>query len=647
MRRIIERILILILAVSGLQTGAQCQNNGPATGEVTKPIPAELAVCDSLSDLIESISSSPANDPEVQILAELLIEEAGKVGSLKYMGRGYYAKSRTMGGGENRKEALELMHTATRLLEAGHDSTYLPRALYTTAAIEYLLEDLDNAQRDAEKAISAADAVGDTSVYIISINVIALIQKELGNYQAAIDYLEPNLERVGIRGKYYLMQNLGVIYKEMGEWDKARSLFHEGAIYYEKVGLTSPLGTALNNLGTIYLRTNDPQTALVYIQKAVGLMNERTSPRVKGLLYMNRGVAYQKLGNCRMAVKDFVVAKETLSRANERKNLGIALENEADCRFRLGEYKLGYQLLDSAKVIGDSLADVGRAESIAELEQKYRQETQKQRIEDLKKENSIILERNEAIGESARNQKIALVLLVVVIGMLAVLSFVLFRLQRIRFKRRTESDKQLLLRQQIKPHFIFNAMNSIQHFLVHDRKKEGLIYLGKFGELLRSILNNSEKDLVSISEELKLIRYYLEMEKVRTNDKFDFEIKVDPGIDTEDLHMPGMVLQLLVENAIWHGIAPKEGRGLIEVLVRREKGQLDIVVRDNGVGLNHKQSGKKLPRKSFGLELVRQRIKRLNWNRVSYLFSLEEEKDGSGAVKGTLARIILQGKLSN
>lgn len=647
MRRITGKILILMLTVMGLHSSAQSQKNAPASSQASGQIPPELAVCDSLSDLIETISRNAGSEPEVQILADLLIEEAGKVGSLKYMGRGYYAKSRTIGVGENRQEALQLMHTAARLLEAGQDSSYLPKALYSTAAIEYLVEDLESAQRDAVKAIAAAEASHDTTVFMVSVNIVALIQKELGNYQAAIDYLEPNLERVGTRGKYYLMQNLGVIYKEMGEWEKAKSSFSQVAIYYEKIGLTSELALTLNNLGTVSLRTNDPQKALDYLEKALNLAGDRASPRMKGLIRMNRGVAYRDLGNCRLAVKDFEVAKKILGQVNERKNLAVALENEAECRFQLGQAELAYQLLDSAKVIGDSLADISRTESIAELEQKYRQESQKQRIEDLKKENAIVLERNDAIAESVRNQRITLVLLLVVIGMLAILGIVLFRLQRIRYKRRTESDKQLLLRQQIKPHFIFNAMNSIQHFLVHDRKKEGLIYLGKFGELLRSILKNSENDLVSIAEELKLIRYYLDMEQVRTNDKFDYEVKVEPGIEVEELYMPGMILQMLVENAIWHGVAQKEGRGLIEVRVRKSNGKVEVVVRDDGVGLFYNRPGKNLPRKSFGLDLVRQRIKRLSWNKVSFLFSLEEEKDSAGATRGTLARIIIQGKSSN
>ncbi|HHG85410.1 MAG TPA: tetratricopeptide repeat protein [Bacteroidetes bacterium] len=631
---------ILVLILLGLFCGAlRAENQLPAG-----PDSLALARCENLFARIKGLLRFPSEHEAIISKADSLIVLARQAGSVKYLGRALYAKGASEAAGENREVGLNTLQTATRFLEVSKDSFYLSKVYYSTAAVEFLMEELEQAQRDVERSIMVARLVKDSLGLTLSLNVMALIQKELGNYEIAIDYLKGGLDDVGGRLRYYLLQNLGLVYKKMEKYGAAKSCFSEVAAYYEENGLNAELRIALNNLATVELRMENPGKAIEHLRKAEAMGDLNKPTRLEGLLQINLGVARQRLGRYREAVNNFVEARSILGRLKERSNLGKAMENEAECRFLLGEYQVAYELLDSAKIIGDSLQDLSRVETIAELEQKYRQETQKQRIADLKKENTMILDRNEAIATSARNQRITLILLVVILATLALLGFVLFRLQRTRYQRRTEADKQLLLRQQIKPHFIFNAMNSIQHFLVHDQKKEGLLYLGKFGTLLRLILNNSENDLVPVSEELRLIRHYLEMEQIRINHKFDYKIEIEEGIEVDDLYMPGMVLQVLAENAIWHGIAPGEGQGLIRVSVRNREGNVEVSVQDNGIGLVKSRAKKSGSRRSFGLELVRKRIKRVNWDKVTFLFRLEEEKEANGEVKGTLARIIFKGK---
>lgn len=175
--------------------------------------------------------------------------------------------------------------------------------------------------------------------------------------------------------------------------------------------------------------------------------------------------------------------------------------------------------------------------------------------------------------------------------------------------------KQHLLRQQINPHFIFNTLNSIQSSLLLEDEEKTLNLFNKFSNLIRQVLQNSTRAFIPLDEELSLLENYLALEKVRTNNKFDYEIEIEEGLDTSIEEVPSMVLQIFLENSIWHGIIPKKESGWIKIKVYREDGQLLINIEDNGVGLQYAAINKKShqhAKKSLGTKLVKQRLNLLN-----------------------------------
>jgi LytS/YehU family sensor histidine kinase len=188
----------------------------------------------------------------------------------------------------------------------------------------------------------------------------------------------------------------------------------------------------------------------------------------------------------------------------------------------------------------------------------------------------------------------------------------------------------------------------VQHFLLHDQKREGLLYLGKLGTLLRLILNNSEKDLVPLDQELDLIQHYLEMEQMRTNNKFEFEIHQPQGLALDQMLFPGMVLQVLVENAIWHGAVPREGKGRIEIIVEGTEQDFTVKVLDNGPGLTHPPAAlDKEKHTSMGLTLVRRRLGRLArrkgmTRKAPLTLTISDWRPDGHELAGTEAKITVQ-----
>jgi len=167
--------------------------------------------------------------------------------------------------------------------------------------------------------------------------------------------------------------------------------------------------------------------------------------------------------------------------------------------------------------------------------------------------------------------------------------------------------RQKAFRAQINPHFLFNVLNSIQHFFLKDRAYDGQEYLGKFAKLMRSILNHSDELFVSLNEELERLELYLELEQIRTDKRFDFEIHVAEGIDIYSISFPSMILQPFLENAIWHGLQGDKNLILLEFKLVNEN--MLIQVKDSGPGFNFEQIEQST---SKGIKLIKDRIAAMN-----------------------------------
>ena len=159
------------------------------------------------------------------------------------------------------------------------------------------------------------------------------------------------------------------------------------------------------------------------------------------------------------------------------------------------------------------------------------------------------------------------------------------------------------IRSQMNPHFMFNALNSIQSLINNNQYKEANVYLEKFALLMRRVLNNSEKTFVTLSDELDAITLYCELEQLRFN--FKFEIIVSPEVNTELIEIPGMIIQPLVENSILHGLAQKGDAGRLDIHISCDQKYLKIVIKDNGIGLKENIANSN---KSFGLKLLKERL---------------------------------------
>lgn len=188
------------------------------------------------------------------------------------------------------------------------------------------------------------------------------------------------------------------------------------------------------------------------------------------------------------------------------------------------------------------------------------------------------------------------------------------------------------------PHFIFNSLNSIQHYLVPLKNRQAFDFISNLSRLIRLNMAALGHKEVSLAGELKRTELYVELEKERLNNRLTFEVELDLHKSSEEIFIPSMIIQPLVENSIWHGIAPLNTMGLIKLTINYESPFLKIEVNDNGVGLVESAANRNKNHDSVATNLTRDR---LNHHHSDNKFHLDEIRDSKGNVLGTKASIEL------
>ena len=202
------------------------------------------------------------------------------------------------------------------------------------------------------------------------------------------------------------------------------------------------------------------------------------------------------------------------------------------------------------------------------------------------------------------------------------------------------------LRSQMNPHFIFNALNSIKSYLIENNQEKAIYYLGRFSKLIRGILESSRKDLVTLEEEMDILKMYVEIESDRFKNNIEYMVHIDKKLSAEHILIPSLLLQPFVENSIWHGLTTKKGKKRLEIVVQALEGSdhLEITIEDNGVGRqasqlrNHQNP---LKSKSLGLSIIQDRLdffsKKYKGNFNFTVYDLKDEK----LDKGTGTKVVL------
>jgi hypothetical protein len=408
-----------------------------------------------------------------------------------------------------------------------------------------------------------------------------------------------------------------------------------------KIKDTAALITNYNQLGTLGLNTNQTNTAITNFSNAYNI--SKTIP-------LQARSFNQKITDLYVQNKDFDKAISTKKELLSEPFVKLSTETKANETNQLAEIYLqkketitAVELLKESYNISIKNGHTLEAKrSIEKLDSIYRTEGKKDLSLALYKQflmllpelvgkdsslvdNKIIQETEEKLKalqeEKAlkddlikRKNRFNYWLIGSLITLVSFIGVILFLLKKARIKNKQIALQSL--RREMNPHFIFNSLNSINQFIANNNELAANQYLTKFSTLMRRVMENSKDDFVLFNKEIELLQNYLDLEKSRFTDKFDFNIDIDDALyANEELYVPGMLIQPYLENAIWHGLRYKDEKGLLQLSFSQTSNHIKVIIEDNGAGIAESKKNKTVnqqQQKGRGISNTLERIKILN-----------------------------------
>jgi len=346
--------------------------------------------------------------------------------------------------------------------------------------------------------------------------------------------------------------NLAVFYSIYHQYEKSDSFLTESIYWGTKEKNALLLYNAFTLKGQNFGDLMQYDSAQYYLNHARAYAERIKSPYRLIKTDVSLAITESQRGNSKKAQKMFealipeIQGEEYIRiRSNAYKSLVKVYEDQ-------GKWKLALESLKKAQLVNDSISNEESKSEISQLQSQYESTLKELEIEQLKQEKAIQL-----LKIKHKNQLIYLILLGA--GLLAILIFYFFQRKASRAKENALATQQKLLRSQLNPHFLFNSLNSIQQF-VYQKKDPQMIadYLGKFSRLTRRILQYSREDYVTLEDEIKFLKDYLDLQKIRFDEPFEYEIILDEDMEEDELLIPPLFTQPFVENSIEHGIMHKQ-----------------------------------------------------------------------------------------
>ena len=451
-----------------------------------------------------------------------------------------------------------------------------------------------------QKALKIYQDIGQKANISKALNNIGIVYKSRQNNEKALSYLKRAFkiqEEIGEQSAAVSLTNIGVIYFEAGNYPQALRYYDMAEKRFKTMDNQRGYALLNNYLGDFHLKQNNYPEAKRYYQKSLDLNEGLQNKFGASLALYNIGKMFLKQKKYADAMP---VALQSLAYAKSIGVLDQTYHSEklvSDLHGLQGNAAASFVHYKNYIAARDSIANQenNRKFEIAEMDFEYK--------------------RKEALlAEQHKRQRQFTIFAIV--GSLLLIVLVLVVYNRMQVKRRLTLQKEVAeyeqkaLHLQMNPHFVFNCLSSISSFIVQNGTDSALKYLSKFSKLMRLTLEYSKGSLIPIDKEIESLQNYLELEQLRFHDKFQFTITSSDKVEF-NMGLPPLLIQPFVENAILHGIVPKESDGKIEVAFDVSNGQLICCITDDGIGLEESKSLKEnsvMAHKSMALEITRKRL---------------------------------------
>ncbi len=487
----------------------------------------------------------------------------------------------------------------------------------------YVISDFNSALQEANSAVKLAESSGETKVLVRAYMSLGVYNRRTGFFNESIEYYNKAIsvaKKNNLKG-YISRSYWGIsqVYNILGDnegyrknldlmieasvTEKDSLLLKEGYLYLgtsytqekdrnfdradsilkqclEIALITSDtnfVAHSLANLGWNQYLEKNYDISIKYYNRSLTYSVPARLHNYSANSYGNLGTIYRDLNETDLSISNYQKSIKEAIQSNDIYDLSWVHQDMAEMYIRKGDTANAYKSYVLFKKYSDEHITSTNTQGLTDARIRYEADTHNKEI--------------ELLSLKFRNQRLliygytGLFILTLAIGLL------IFSRAKINAKRKiSEMNRkvsevtQANLRQQMNPHFIFNTLNSIQYYMYQHDKLATNNYLTKFSSLMRKVLENSQHTSVPLRDELDALNLYLDLEKIRFKDKFNYELNVDEEIDTILYKVPTMLMQPFVENSICHGLMPREGNGLIKIDLKLENDYISCIIEDNGIG---------------------------------------------------------------
>jgi len=538
--------------------------------------------------------------------AKLAIEKSESSGEYKtlartllFLGR-YYLRTGSF------KESIDSYEKGIALSKKNGMKGIIPNSYFGQANVYNTIGDLNGYRQNLQLMIDAGFAENDSLSAEIGYYRLGTsfcgdsAASERRNYKHADSLLRRGLD-ISLKTMdtsiiASSLANIGWNYYLEKMYDSALDYYNKSLKYSIPAKIYSASANSLGNIGTIYRDLKKHEEAIKYYQKAIDQAKIAHDWYDMQWIYLDMSNMYIQSGDTSNAYINFVLYKKFSDAWTKSENIkGLA---DARIRYEADSHNKEVALL-SLRLKNNRLLNIGFT---------------------------------------------GIILLTIIIGVL------IFRSSKIEGRRRLSEMNhkiseltQANLRQQMNPHFIFNTLNSIQYYMYQHDKLATNTYLTKFSSLMRKVLDNSNHTSIPLRDELDALTLYLDLERLRFNDKFTYEINIDEEIDPLLFKVPTMLIQPYVENSISHGLMPREEQGTVKVGMKLAKDHIVCTIEDNGIGreaAQEKRKARNSNHNSLGTQITASRLDLVNSLYGTTLHTVYTDlKNSAGEPVGTRVEI--------
>lgn len=594
-------------------------------------------------------------------------------GDFRGMARAYYGLSYVFSFRDDLESSGKYSKLALEYFEKAGDHRGMVNSLNVLAYIARQKQELEEAKGYIERAISTAREVSDTLPLADATNNLGNIYKDMALFSQAIDVYFEALrlwelkgDSAGISVAYgsiglayfyqknyskaleYSLKHLNLSEKRSDLWEMAKMCnniaqiynsrsIHDSALIYlrrslslhRQTNLASGEADACHNIASTLLYLSQPDSALWYMNKAMSIASEagKSAPPE---YYLVLGNIWQSLGNYDKALSNSLKAY----RLGREKDLPLIVSDASlllsDISVKRGREDLAYRYLREHMQLSDSISNDQFLKQITRMEIQYDFDKKQEAAEYARLQERFLSE------NKIKQQRTILSGLAVLLFAVILLFFLYLRHTRLKAEFSRIDLEQRLLRAQMNPHFIFNSLCAIQALILKDKPNKANAFLTKIARLMRNILENSHEEYVSLEKEIETLKLYMDVQQLRFDNGFEYDIQIDKSIDPENISVPPMLAQPCVENSIEHGLIPRKDEGRISVSYSLRDNLMMLEVTDNGIGRVKAAEIKSPVRKqSVSTLLTQKRLehfrKFLREKDISYeIIDLYEEGNASG-----------------